>query len=41
MNQAELKNTVTEMKNTLAGINNRLTNTGGWICDLDKKAIGN
>lgn len=37
--EPELKNTVTEMKSTLEGIN-RLEDTEDWINDLDVKVNG-
>ena len=39
MNQTELKNITTEMKNTLEGISNRLDNTEEWIRKLKDKVV--
>ena len=38
MNQTEM-NTVTEMKNTLEGINSRLNNTQEWIRELEDRVV--
>ena len=35
----ELKNKQTEMNNTLAGINSRITETEQWISDLEDKLM--
>ena len=32
--QTEMNNTITEMKNTLEGINSRIIETEKWICEL-------
>ena len=32
--QTETNNTITEMKNTLEGINSRIIETEKWICEL-------
>lgn len=37
-NQTKLKNTTTEIKNTL-GINNRLDDTEKWISKLEDRAV--
>lgn len=38
-NQLELKNTITEMKNTLEGINSRLNDTENWISNLEGRRL--
>ena len=35
-----MENTVTEMKNTLEGINMRITKAEGWISDLKGRTVG-
>ena len=35
--QTELNNTITEMKNTLEGINNRITEAEEWVSDLEDR----
>lgn len=39
MNQADLKNTITEMKNTLEGLNSRLTNTEEQTSELKDRLV--
>ena len=39
-NQSELKNTITEMKNILEGINCRITETEKWISESEDKMVG-
>ena len=34
-----MNNTITEMKTTLEGINNRITEAEEWICDLEDKIV--
>ena len=34
-----MNNTVTEMKNTLEGINNRITEAEEWISDLEDRMV--
>ena len=34
-----MKNTITEMKNTLEGINSRPNDTEEWISDLEDKVV--
>ena len=34
-----MNNTVTEMKNTLEGINSRITETEKWISDLEDRMV--
>ena len=34
-----MKNTITEMKNTLEGINSRINNTEEWISELEDRAV--
>ena len=36
-NQIEPKNTITEMKNTLEGVNVRLNDTEEWISELEEE----
>ena len=36
-NQTEPKNTITEMKNTLEGVNIRLNDTEEWISELEEE----
>ena len=36
---AETNNTVTEIKNTLEGINSRISEAGEWISDLEGKMM--
>lgn len=38
-NQAKHKNTISEIKNTLKGINCRLGNREEWIGDLEEKVM--
>ena len=38
-NQAEMKNTITDMKNTLKGINIRLNDTEEWIRELEDRVL--
>lgn len=38
MKQSELKNTVTERKNTLQGVHIRLDDPGEWIRDLENSS---
>ena len=40
-NQTELKNTVTEMKNELEGINSRLNEAEEWISELEDRQTVN
>ena len=40
-NKSELKNIITEMKNTLEGINNRLNDTDGCIRHLEDRIMKN
>ena len=35
----ELKSTITEMKNSLEGINSRITEAEEWITDLEDKIV--
>ena len=37
--QTEMNNTITEMKNTLEGINSRITVAEEWISDLEVKMV--
>ena len=34
-----MNNTITEMKNTLEGINSRVTETEKWICELEDRMV--
>ena len=34
-----MKNTITEMKNTLEGINSRLNDSKEWISDLEDRVV--
>ena len=34
-----MNNTITEMKNTLEGINNRITEVEEWISDLEDRMV--
>ena len=34
-----MNNSITEMKNTLEGINNRITEAEEWICDLEDRMV--
>ena len=34
-----MKNTITEMKNTLEGINSRITEAEEWISDLEERMV--
>ena len=36
-----MNNTITEMNNTLEGINSRTTEAEEWISDLEKRMEGN
>ena len=38
-NQIEPKNTITEMKNTLEGVNIRLNDTEEWISELEEEQL--
>ena len=38
-NQLEQKNVLTEMKNTLEGINSRLGDTQEWISNLEERIV--
>ena len=38
-NQATMKNTINEVKNTLEGINSRITEEEEWISDLEDKIL--
>ena len=38
--QTEMTNTIPEMKTTLEGINNRITEAEEWISDLEDKIVG-
>ena len=38
-NQAHLKNTIIELKNTLEGINIKLANLEEWISDLEDRLV--
>ena len=38
-NQATMKNTINEIKNTLEGINSRITEAEEWISDLEDKIV--
>ena len=38
-NQTEMKNIITEMKNTLEGINIRLDDTKEWISELKDRVV--
>ena len=38
-NQAMMKNTINEIKNTLEGINSRITETEEWVSDLKDKIV--
>ena len=38
-NQAMMKNTINEIKNTLDGINSRITEAEEWISDLEDKMV--
>ena len=35
-----MNNTITEMKNTLEGINSRITEAEEWISDLEDRMVG-
>ena len=37
--QTEMNNTITELKNTLEGINSRITETEEWISDLEDRMV--
>ena len=41
MNQSEIKDTLTEMKNNLQGINSRVDEAENHINDLEDKEVGN
>ena len=38
--QRQVNNTITEMKNTLEGINSRITGAEEWISDLEDRRVG-
>ena len=35
--QTKMNSTINEIKNSVEGINSRITETGEWICDLEDK----
>ena len=37
--KSKVKNTITEMKNTLEGINSRITEAEEWISDLEERMV--
>ena len=37
--QTEMNNTITELKNTLEGINSRISEAGEWISDLEDRMV--
>ena len=37
--QTQMHNTITEMKNTLEGINSRITEEEEWISDLEDRKV--
>ena len=39
--QTEMKNTITETKSALEGINHRLNDSEEWISELEDKSVGN
>ena len=39
LEQTEMNNTITEMKNTLEGINSRITEAEKWISDLEDRMV--
>ena len=38
--QTVMNNTITEIKNTLEGINSRITKAGEWISELEGRMVG-
>ena len=41
MNQSEMKNSITEIKNTLDIINSKLEEAEEWVSDLEDKVMEN